>query len=355
MAPRQLVRLIQCTTLLLAVLSHPAASLGQDIDRILAKMREANSSVQYRGVLTTVFFNTPFTKVYQYQVAKYANGHRREELLTSGQNKEINFDDGTHLWRFFPTKRLVIREKSRIGNPLNPQTHHNLDLLRRNYDIRVTNEKIDDRAGYKVLFAPKLPNRPLQIYWIDAHTGLPLKIERYGQKNTLLSVSSFSAIDFRPKGQENDIPLMVPPKTTITEIEEKGNLTPEDAAHFLHTTLPTPAYLPEGFALRNIALRTQGTRKTIQFFYTDGLSALSVFHRLYDPSDVSTPFERQRAKTEEPLLTATGTLNTMRLRSDRLSITLMGDVFREELLKVAKSIAPIPPSNPFEDPLKLNH
>lgn len=352
MAPKQPLRLIQCTAFLLVFLCHPAPSAAQDIGQILAKMRDANTTVQYRGVLTTVFFNTPFTKVYQYQVAKYANGHRREELLTSGLNKEINFDDGTYLWRFFPNKRLVIRERSRLGNPLTPQTHHNLDLLKRNYDIRVTNEKIDDRAGYKVLFAPKLPNRPLQIYWIDAHTGLPLKIERYGPKKTLLSLSSFSAIDFQPKPQDDANPLMVPPKTAIAEIEEKGNLTAQDAEDILHTKLPTPTYLPEGFTLRNIALRTQGNRKTVQFFYTDGLSALSIFHRPYEPGDISTPFDKQDPKTAEPLLTTTGTLHTIRLRSDQLAITLMGDVFREELVKVAKSIVQMPPSNPFQQPQK---
>lgn len=343
--------LIKCAVFLPVVLGYAAPCGAQDIAQILSKVRDANTSVQYRGVLTTVFFNTPFTKVYQYQIAKDANGHRREELLSSGPNKEINFDDGTYLWRFFPNKRLVIKEKSRLANPLPPHTENNVALLKQNYDIKITEEKVDGRTGYKVLFSPKLPNRPMQIYWIDAHTGLPLKIERYGEKNTLLSVSSFSAIDFQPKTREASDPLMVPPKTAIAEIEEKGNLTRCAAEDILQTKLPTPTYLPEGFTLRNIALRSHGPRKTIHFFYTDGLSALSVFHRPYEAGDMSTPFTTQDPQNSDALLlTTTGTLNTIRLRSDQLTITLMGDIFRQELIKVAESIAPIAPSNPFRQP-----
>jgi negative regulator of sigma E activity len=349
MVSRSQKRLLLFATLLLVLLLQPLLSRAEDIEHILTKMREANSSVQYRGVLTTVFLNTPFTKVYQYQVANYANGHRREEFLTTGQNKEINFDDGNYLWRFFPNKRLLIKERSRVRGMLTVEPQNNLELLRQNYEIGFAEEHVEDRAAYKISFQPKLANRPLQIYWIDGKTGVPLKIERYGPRNTLLSVSSFSAIDFQPYGQENSNSLMVPPMTALSQVDERGNLCLNEAENLMQTKLLTPSYLPNGFALRNVALRTQASRKTIQFFYTDGLSAISVFQRIYDPRDVATPFDKQDKGIDEPSLHTTGTLNIIRLRSNQLRITLLGDVFREELLKVAKSIAPIPASNPFQE------
>ena len=118
-------------------LLFPSLLFGQDLNDILSKMQKADSSIQYQGTLTTVLINTPFIKVSRYKVSNYGNFCRREELLSNGINKEINFDDGKYLWRFFPHKNLVIKEKSRKMRLLQYQVKENLELLKQNYHIQI--------------------------------------------------------------------------------------------------------------------------------------------------------------------------------------------------------------------------
>ena len=337
--------LISCFVLLHFLFPH--LSSAQDINEILAKMIEANFLASYEGTLTTVLINAPLTKIYRYKIVNYGSYHRREELLTDGINKEINFDDGKYLWRFFPSKNLVIKERSRISSPIHFRIQKNFDLLKQNYEIQVIGEyNINTRSGYKLLFKPKKPDRPQQIFWIDAKSGIPFKIEKYGPDNKLVSLSSFSKIRFVVPKKKKGVFLMVPPHTKITEVKEEDNLSVEKAANLMGNQIFFPQYLPSGFTLKDIVLRFHGIKdkeKVLQFFYTDGLSAISIFQKKYRPEDnvVTSPsMVKIKLDGKEAFLSTSGTLNIVNINSHPLNITVMGDVFKEELIKVAQSLKP---------------
>lgn len=335
--------LISCF-LLIRFLS-PHSSSAQDINQILLKMIEANSIASYEGTLTTVLINTPLTKVYRYRIVNYGSYHRREELLADGISKEINFDDGKYLWRFFPSRNLVIKERSRISNPIHFRIKRNLDLVKQNYEIQVVGEyNIETRSGYKLLFKPKKPDRPQQIFWIDAESGIPFKIEKYGPDNKLVSLSSFSKIRFFvPKKKKRGF-LMVPAHTKITEIKEEDNLSVDKAANLMGDQIFFPEYLPSGFTLKDIVLRLHGVNdkeKVLQFFYTDGLSAISIFQKKRRPEDngiINPSAVKIKLDGKGAFLTSSGTLNIVNINSHPLNVTVMGDVFKEELIKVAQSL-----------------
>ncbi|MBW1679041.1 MAG: DUF4367 domain-containing protein [Deltaproteobacteria bacterium] len=312
-------------------------------------MGEANFSVKYQGTLTTILINTPFTKVYRYKIVNYGNLQRREELLTDGVNKEVNFDDGKFLWRFFPNKNLVIKGKSCIISPLHFRRQNNLELVKQNYGIQVVGKyDIDGRDGYKILFNPKKTDRPQQIFWIDAKTGIPFKIEKYGPNDRLVSVSSFSNINFQVPTHKN-LYLKVPPQTNIREIKEKCNLSILKAKSLMGNRIFSPQYLPAGFKLKNIVLRIHGKQKNLQLFYTDGLSALSVFQKQFTVKDHEdwSQFIKIKLGKSDAFFTTSGALNTLNIRSRPISTTLMGEIFQEEIIKVAESLNPVELNTPL--------
>lgn len=316
-------------------------SFGQDLNAILKKMQESATSNNYQGMLTTVFVNTPFTQVYRYKIVNYGNCLREEELLTDGANKEVNFDDGRYLWRFFPYKNLLIKEKSRMIREGNCEIEGELDLLKKNYEIRVVGDyDTNDRKGYKVLFKPKVTDRPRQVQWIDSETGIPLKIEKYGPSDTLVSVSSFSEIHFRVPVRRSSPFLMVPPETSLTEVKEESNLTIDKAKNVMGKQIMQPEYMPAGFLLRDIILRVSGEEKDLQLFYTDGLSSLSVFQSPFREEDRRSLAQMTRIdfKGAEAYLNVSGTLNILKIKSKPISTTLVSEVFKNELIKVGKSL-----------------
>jgi len=334
------MKLIATFILSLPLLFSPWV-FAQDLDEILSKMQKADSSIQYQGTLTTVLINTPFTKISRYKVSNYGNFCRREELLSNGINKEINFDDGKYLWRFFPHKNLVIKEKSRKMRLLQYQVKENLELVKQNYHIQIVEEyTINKRPGHKILFRPKTADRPKQLFWIDKKTGVPFKIEKYGIDNKLVSVSSFSAIDFNKPFRQKKLCLKVPPQTCVTEINEKGNLTISEAKRLMGGQVLMPEYLPFGFKLKNIILRTKRKTKILQLFYTDGLSSLSIFQRQfiqYKRKKIP-QFIKIKLGGDEAFFNTSGSLNRLKIRSQPISTTLMGEICKEEMIKIGRSL-----------------
>lgn len=328
------------TVFLSSLFLLPFTGNCQDAHEILIKMIEGHSTANYHGTLTTIFINTPFPQVHKSKIVNYGNSHRREEILGSEKHSRVNFDDGKFLWRFFPNKNMVIKEKSRIGTPIAFPIRDNLELLEKNYAIRILGEyTIEGREGHKILFQPTKNDRPRQVFWIDEETGIPIKIEKYGPDTKLALVTSFSEITFAPPHKKESMSLKVPPHTNISEVKEKSNLSVEKATSLMGGKIFLPNYLPSGFVLKNVAFRVSGEEKVLQVFYSDGLSALSVFQRRYEPKEdmVDTPFGKIKLRRREAFVNTSGTLNIMSIRSQDLSLTLVGEVFREEIGKVAES------------------
>jgi negative regulator of sigma E activity len=263
----------------------------------------------------------------------------------------VNFDDGRFLWRFFPNKNMVIKEKSRIGVPMAFPIDDNLDLLEQNYAIKILEVyTIEGREGHKILFQPRKNDRPRQVFWIDDKTGIPVKIEKYGANADLVSVTSFSEITFNAPQKKENISLKVPAQTKISEVKEESNLTIEKATGLMKGRVFLPEYLPPGFVLKNVAFRVSDKEKVLQVFYSDGLSALSVFQKRYKPEEdmIDTPFGRVKLRRREAFMHTSGTLNIMSIRSQDFSLTLVGEIFRDEIRKVAESFDAESPKTPLK-------
>ena len=345
------VRLTLLAALLIAV---PRLIYAQDIDLndLLQKMQAANGSAKYQGTLTTVIINASCPKIYQYEIINLGNHQRHEEMLTESENKQVSYDDGHYLWRFFPYKNLLIKEPTRQISCSLLQSAQTLELVKKNYHINVEGiYTINERNGYRLRFTPKKTDRPQVVYWIDAATGVPLKIEKYGSDNQLVSISSFSKLNFQiPHNQ--GLFLKVPSHTLVAEVNEKGHLTIRKARSLMGNHVAAPAYLPSGFIQKNICLKNQGNKKILQMFYTDGLTSLSVYQEPYDPQ--KSPIAEDNKVTvqgREASLSTSGTINTLTVPTKPLTSTLIGEVFPDEITKIAASLfeatdEPLSPPNP---------
>ena len=101
-----------------------------------------------------------------------------------------------------------------------------------------------------------------------------------------------------------------------------------------------PEYLPFGFKLKNIILRTKRKTKILQLFYTDGLSSLSIFQRQFiqNRGGKFTQFIKIKLEGDEAFFNTSGSLNRLNIRSQPISTTLMGEMYKEEMIKIGKSL-----------------
>jgi negative regulator of sigma E activity len=265
-------------------------------------------------------------------------------MLTDSDEKVVSYDDGQYLWRFFPHKNLVIKESTRQPTLKPLQSAEKLELVRRNYHIKVVGiYYVNSRTGYRIRFTPKTADRPQQVYWIDATTGVPLKIEKYGPQDQLVSVSSFSDLEFNVPNNQGLFLMRVPSHTLVAEVNEEGNLSLRRARRLMGQQVSIPDYLPTGFVEKNICFKSQGTKKVLQIFYSDGLSSLSVYQQPYEEKDlarVERASTRISVKGRDAFLSTSGTLHTLTVPAKPISSTLMGEIFPTEITKIAGSLYP---------------
>ena len=128
------------------------------------------------------------------------------------------------------------------------------------------------------------------------------------------------------------------------ETEEGRCFSPATAEEIAGFSIGLPGYLPGGFVRKCVRARHSRDYGEVQVLYSDGLSLLSIFE--------STHFRplseggESRAVTVEVngspgRLQGLGLVSALSWQSPAAYITILGEVSRNEMLKVAESIRPL--------------
>jgi hypothetical protein len=198
-------------------------------------------------------------------------GVRRESIRPPGL---IFIDNFKKLWRtsrpgspFIESDSLLTKKDGRrmqdfakrlFGRKLNVQIVGQDRVAGRTADI-VTVSGPEGTAG------------PYRRFWVDRETGLRLRTEEVGPQGRVLSGSYYLSLDLSPTFEEDD--FRPPAGVKVVRDDHKRFPTLEAAAK-AGVTPRTPAYLPAGFALRQVDVAKQGKIVTVR--YANGLNALSL-------------------------------------------------------------------------------
>lgn len=189
--------------------------------------------------------------------------------------------------------------------------------------------------------ATRIPDAATRRFWIDRDTGLRLRTEEKNAGGKVLSGSYYTSLDLNPKFAPNDF---VPPTgagsedgrkpgggrhfggreqfPTVAEARSRGVVTPE------------PAYLPPGYALRQV--ESSGNGRSIALRYANGLNALSLtILRDGVPRRVS-PFLRPDGSAYLPF--PQGKHGLFLRGENGGAYLLIGDLPEGELRKIAASV-----------------
>jgi len=253
-------------------------------------------------------------------------------------------------------------------------------LILRNYVVASAGE--DTLAGRRarvLTLKSRQGRRPQLRLWIDPETRMILRETRTDLEGRDLTDRTFREIRFP---ECLDPALFAPPAEAhvedmaakIAPPPDSTPLTPaeilDDARRRLDAPLTLPAALPEGFQLITARFYTDPSpgpaRWTLQLGYSDGLAPVSVFIQRIIPVSDPTPagavpedpsLLRDAAGHKVPftVLTHKGVEVTdysrdaqtiLHRRTDDLSITLIGDIDRTDLLDMIISIRPEEPRQP---------
>ena len=366
---QRMVRRIPLSLPLVAILSFfsvfSRAEQVPTATELLEKVVESSTTVSYEGkmtVMTPIPMGNAFSEAI---VIRKAPDKLRTEFVSppeiAGTGLVIN---GKDRWPIVsdgkrPGRPFIREPLQRSVASIPPE---NVQLLLRNYDIRVLEGgTVADRDTYFVEVDPRAKGRPSRRIWVDKKNGLILKLEEYDAQNKIRGLFVFSKINFNPK---IDMALFkkhgnLPPRREelkelwnyrggepdITKIKKEAQLD-----------LIVPSQAPNGFILQSIQMLDLGKRRSIYLKYTDGLTIISVFespkrrglrlpwlHRSRGRIR-GDELRWQHGRVEELSLgkercdmMSTGPMLVLAWNCGDVSLTLIGDLAKEEMIKFARS------------------
>lgn len=332
----------------LFLLALPLAARCDDTSLILDKLGSSRTDISYTGIQSVVSLNGDKPVVVRYRTSRYlAEMERKERLDDRNAIQEAVIDDKKALYRYIHTQKVVYKDTSNLMGLSPLKVRESIGLARKNYDIKVEGrEKIANRDCVRVSFVPRKNDRPTRRMWLDAEYGLPLKTEVYDTAGKLTAVSGFSEIIFNPRFPDSYFMLMVPQNIQVIETPELPGLTLASATRLLGAPIFVPAYLPDGYALREVSLLGKDARSKVQLIYGDGLTTLSVFQAVFldarqdarsDMADARKMTRVSLSEGKDGYFRNYGQTNTLTFENKAVRFTLIGEVNREEMLKIANS------------------
>ncbi len=302
---------IRFLSALIALTYSPAVVFAASAAEVLKRAEVADKYVSYRGFKTaTVHLGaccaTATIKVVHLKPDKTRTQYFSPPLLAG----VILIQDGPDMWKYHP--REDEWEPVRFHGSL-PVDVVNQRVFE-NYDIRlVGTDKIAGRQAYVVQAIPKRRGEPARRLWIDNEHYLIIGTQVESPSGSIVNSSRYLSVEFDP----DDI------SPSVFRVDGKQRRAPKGPQS------PTfrvgkPSYLPSGYRVVGMSCLSVNGASSSHLQFSNGVNTISLFQR---KSDDTTGRSIKSKFT-----------NVLTWVRDGMRFTLMGDIAKTELQKIADSV-----------------
>jgi len=327
----------------LAAPGLPPAGLGESEPiRWLTEAAVAPRSVSYSGTKTvTVWAQT--VRASEVRIYHQAPDRTRLEYLAAGDQPErVVVISGGQQVEFVPGRGRYVEAPA-------PQTDEDtlirqiLPQLAANYEVRFAGaERVAGRPARIIDIQGRRPGRPRLRLWIDVESRLILRLERYGPAGALRETSAFLSVQLNPP-LAADLFIVSPPAGAQVQTRlpqaPRAALTIEEISRRVGFIPQLPAYLPPGYQfVRSNVVTIRGT-PTATFVFTDGVATMTLFESRGAQVGAGGG-QRVQIGVFEGTVQARGLATVLHWNTNGISITLVGDIASNELVRVGRSVPP---------------
>jgi outer membrane lipoprotein-sorting protein len=326
--------------------SHAGAAPSSPAIDWLSKAMGAPVHVSYRATETLITRDSAGSRSTKVRVVHRAPDATRREYLSDGRHVErVITDDGHSRWQHLPQRReLFFSPSLRVDREL--WGHESIKRLLSAYEVRTAGQTtVNGRKAHAVLVSPRSGHiGPSKRLLVDERTGLLLRSELTSSDGKIKLTSTLSDLRL-----EKTIPAseLTPPsnakKQTVIYEHVAVLPLPALARHWKHP-LVVPKSMPLGYSLESARALRHGRHNFVHLRYFDGLNPLSIFEA---PSRGASS-RATRNKRGSHVGTATATWRreppywSLTWRERGLKLTVVGDLPREQLLQIARSMRQLP-------------
>lgn len=263
---------------------------------------------------------------------------RREYLSPRGDVELIIADDGHSHWQYSPGRREIIFSNSvRVDRELWQERH--LKRLLSNYTVSEAGQAtVGGRKARALLIAPRSGHYGLsKRLVIDEATGLILQSELTTSDGTTKLDSTLSDLRFEKTIPSSEFRRPAKPAKQRVIYEQIVVLPLDALVHQWKQPLMIPKRMAGGYALESARLLRRGRHTFVHLRYFDGLNALSLFEGR-SSAGRGRPPERSEVRVHgaPAALRFHPPFWSLSWRERGLRLTLVGDLPRNELLRIAQ-------------------
>ena len=237
-------------------------------------------------------------------------------------------------------KKIIISRDDAIDDQV--AIDDNFALLKKNYRaVPAPNETMAGRPVEAIVLVNRYTGQTVMRIWIDAGTRLVVQKERYAANGAVTYSTRFEQIRFT-----NDIPREVfdVPQSGYDRTQGPGHGLPSNdlqavvrAAGF---QAKGPKYLPEGFVPVAGDVSDIKAVRTVHLLYSDGIRTVSLFENAGGATVDMSKYSAHSTKVEndDAQYVETGSTTLLAWGHDALHYTLVGELSRDELVRIAASV-----------------
>lgn len=297
--------------LILCALVGPALGREMAPADILRRATNADKHVDYRGKkIATITLGRGSAHVTMKVIHLRPDMTRTEYFSPDALAGIIMIQNGPDLWKYRPGEEAW----EQLSCP-SPSTEVIRSDALRNYDLRlIGTERVAGRVAHVIQAVPHNRGDASHRLWVDKDCDLIIGTQVESDSGAVLRSSRYVSLSVNP----GDI------SRSLFQVSGKMLPAPKSPKSGPDKVLK-PAYLPNGYKLVSTSRLNLNGFCCAHLQYSNGASAISLF--------------QQRASGEAPKgLVKSKVTNVITWVRDGIRLTLMGDISKAELKKIADSV-----------------
>ncbi len=330
--------------IVLCLLMGSVAPAGADTaDALLARAMSSDSGASYAGVVEVVRIGNRDSEASVYRIEHRAPDLTRRlytapsslagDAIVSKGDVSFSIDAKRH--RIVETRNDAVDDRLAFND--------NYLLLRTNYRaVERGVESFDGRPAIDIALINRYSHRPAMLVRIDRFSKVVLDREEFSPDGALVSEIRFTEIHYTAPIPSSDFEL---PKAyalvqgpTFAEPSENASLVVRRAGF----PAREPRALPEGFSPVEASLIDLRGVRTVHLLYSDGIRTVSLFESakpaMPDMEHLNPQATSVGGRSGE--FAELGALEILTWSDGNLSYTLVGELGRAELARIAASVTP---------------
>lgn len=257
---------------------------------------------------------------------KQGDKQRIETIEPRTEAGTLFVSNGRRTWEYDPDKQQVVVRQMHTPQNLKRHRERAAQLVAAQLSLQYGGRKtVASRSAHEIIIRDSI-GRLLRKCWIDAHTNVELKMEKYGDRAALTTRNEIVTIDYSPRFISGMFDFSPPSDAVVrTAPAPAKRMTLAEAQRPAGFAGVVPGYLPPSYVFEQdtVAVTNYQGKIVLWLTFTNGLDTFSLFESPCTHGSPKPPTQHDCA---------------VRWSNGTICFTLVGDLMSSDVENIIRSL-----------------